>query len=468
MSPVLRASTISILFVSFLVCSVLPTSTTATALPPVPFSTQNLKHFIQNKCENPLTNNAAIWSYEGRLVDPTNGNIIANVEGIELVRSLTEITRPDLSEKKNVWKLVRGLRRLNDLKVRSILSGPGWDYSATLLSRKLFCYSPIDAPNTLMKEYRLHPTAPSRKVKADQAVALYDTATSFISMNGGTDMVVMTEWPDGHWIQSEASANRVDNEDLLSGDSSHNMDFTVYARKSGKRDVPMLPDKKNESKDGKPSRTNFIQFGKDDNSEDQRYGARETYSFNMGNSELTRSEKVKTMLKVAVEKIKDRVGLWDLDEDILPSWLTPTSDPTNSCTVRYTRYGEAPSWYGPGKMCTLELWGKRVDSLAELPPMAATLAATRIPGFMSVHSSIPSGKVEGQSSSDNPGKEVLAADEAAIKAVNWFRGKGGALPLEVVTDGEKEETLAETIVNTGLSIAQKIRAATVVKSASEL
>lgn len=37
-----------------------------------------------------------------------------------------------------------------------------------------------------------------------------------------------------------------------------------------------------------------------------------------------------------------------------------------------------------------------------------------------------------------------------------------------MTDGEKEETLAETIVNTGLSIAQKVRAATVVKSASEL
>ena len=109
----------------------------------LPFSPSNLQNFLQNKYHNPLTKNAAIWSYEGRLVDPTNGNVIANVEGIELVRSLSEAERPLTSQKQHVWKLVRGLRRLNDLKVRSVLAGPGWDYAGTVLSRKFFCYSPV-------------------------------------------------------------------------------------------------------------------------------------------------------------------------------------------------------------------------------------------------------------------------------------------------------------------------------------
>ena len=67
--------------------SALPTSSNA------PFAPSKVKSFIQNKCFNPFNPNAGIWSYEGHLVDPTNGRVIANVEGIELVRSLSEIDR---------------------------------------------------------------------------------------------------------------------------------------------------------------------------------------------------------------------------------------------------------------------------------------------------------------------------------------------------------------------------------------
>eukprot|EP00979_Chaetoceros_neogracilis_P003688 scaffold654_cov253-Chaetoceros_neogracile.AAC.12 len=452
----------------------------ASALPLVPFSTKHLQNFIHNKCQNPLTNNAAIWSYEGHLVDPTNGNVIANVEGIELVRSLTEITRPDLSEKKNLWKLVRGLRRLDDLKVRSILAGPGWKYSGTVLSRKLFCYSPVGGGG-LMKEYRLHPTAPVRKVNTDQAIALYDTATTFISTKNGKEMVIMTEFPDGHWIQSEAASTGFQGtEGEGKGDTTDGrkpFEFTVYARRSGKKESPALPSiakaqqrknrhKKSSMKEG-PPRSKFIQFGKDDNTEDQRFGARETYSYIMGNRDTRKGQKLRSVLRETISNIKESSGLWDFE-----TGNEKSIDPSHSCTVRYTRYGEAPTWYGPGKMCTLELWGKRVESVADAPPLAATLAATRIPGFLSVHTSIPSGPED----LDNVKKPIqekqvkaqIAADDAAIRAVNWFRGKEESLPLEVLKENDNDENFVDSVVTLGLSVAQRVRAATTAKSAAEI
>ena len=123
-------------------------------------------------------------------------------------------------------------------------------------------------------------------------------------------------------------------------------------------------------------------------------------------------------------------------------------------------------------MCTLELWGKRVESVADAPPLAATLAATRIPGFLSVHTSIPSGPVEDDDATKPvPAKQMkaqLAADDAAIRSVNWFRGKEGSLPLEVLKDNKNEENFVESVVTLGLSVAQRLRAATTAKSAAEL
>lgn len=476
-------------FALFFFHRILIHSSGAMGVPHAPFSIQNIQHFLRNKCQNPLTKNAAIWSYEGRLVDPTNGNVIANVEGIELVRSLTEISRPVTSSGKDggdVWNFLRGLRRLGDLKVRSILADPGWDYAGTVLSRKLFCYSPINNKGGgLMKEYRLHPTAPLRKLKTEDVVALYDTATTYISTQNGEGMVVMTEWPDGHWIQSDASSigfqsgagggigrAHENGKNEKSSSARKYFEFTVYARRSGKNEIPVLPpsvSKTEQNTDGDstfmntvPPRSKFIQFGRDDNTEDRRYGARETYSYLIGSGEMTRGERLKSILREGLSNLKERVGLWDFD--FMEN--SKTMDPHRSCTVRYTRYGEAPAWYGPGKMCTLELWGRRVESVADAPPLAATIAATRIPGFLSVHTSIPAGPDYDNVNhgtkplSEKQLREQQVADEAAIKAVSWFRGKEASLPLEILKEDDQKESRIETVVNMGLSLAQRVRAAT--------
>ena len=459
-------------------------SVSGTALP---FSPANLQNYLQNKYYNPHTKSAAIWSYEGRLVDPTNGNIIANVEGIELVRSLTEMERPIQTQKKDLWKLVRGLRRLDDLKVRSMLAGPGWGYAGTVLSRKLFCYSPVDDQGGLLKEYRLHPTAPVKKVKTDEAIALYDTATSFISRDGGKEMTVVTEWPDGHWIQSEASAlsfqkrrNDEENNGVM-----RPFEFTVYAKRSGKGQMPSLPQKiaTKQRKGGNkrsimgavPPRSKMVQFGKDSTVEDQRYGARETYSYIMGGKDMSKTQRMRSSFRETLSNFKERVGLLDFSE----SGTESISDPSRTCSVRYTRYGEAPLWYGPGKMCTLELWGRRVESVADAPPLAATLAATRIPGFLSVHTPISVGPIDDpkvakmrnrkrqKTLEEKQVRRQMASDQAAIKAVKWFRGEEGSLPLEILRNGEREESFISSVVDMGMNVAQRLREATTATSSNE-
>ena len=44
-----------------------------------------------------------------------------------------------------------------------------------------------------------------------------------------------------------------------------------------------------------------------------------------------------------------------------------TGPPNGEIKVRYTRYGEAPVWYGPGRVCVLELVGTRIKAQHQTP-----------------------------------------------------------------------------------------------------
>ena len=81
---------------------------------------------------------SAVWAYEGALVDPSNGHTVAQVEGIELCRHLSEVpggSDPQLRRE-------RGMRRMGDLRARDMLQQErqAWDFATTILSRRLFVY----------------------------------------------------------------------------------------------------------------------------------------------------------------------------------------------------------------------------------------------------------------------------------------------------------------------------------------
>jgi len=437
-----------------------------------------------------------------------------------------------------VFKTLRGLRRLGDLGIRSLLTkesgSGGWDYAGTVLSRKLFCYrdcardaSPSSSSSSrnkqsnLLTEYRIHPTSPRRKLQTKESIVAYDTATTYVSRLGGEEMVMVTEWPDGRWIQSVVGSGGMKMRmDEAGGDMNKDdgdvegtgmkrkkgrkqeqppppasFEFTSFAKQSPIHQKLSFPkplikppttsnNGKKVNNDGlviSPPRSKLIQFGKDDDAERRRYGARETYSYTIGPpspSPTTASTSVKrwqasnplpnmnrAMRNVAFT-IGERFRYYPLGEPPLPppsskSFYQSETEPTNgyskSCSVRYTRYGEAPPWYGPGRMCTLELWGKRIHSIEDAPPVVKELVVgeeTRVPGFWSV---LPSSSSSGSAGLESKSKEEKGgrrrqrgggttslvnemqreADLVAIQAVDSFRQRKG--PPLIVTDLVEEE-----------------------------
>ena len=128
------------------------------------FSPKRLEQWIQQKCGN---DGSAVWVYEGALYDPLDGHKIANVEGLELVRRLAD------SSDESAWA-----KRAKQLKAFNMTREA--DYSATLLTRRLFCYQSPQQPRRLLDSIRLRPNAPLRKIPVHQAVAVYDSATTYV------------------------------------------------------------------------------------------------------------------------------------------------------------------------------------------------------------------------------------------------------------------------------------------------
>lgn len=299
------------------------------------FSNEAINEFIQGRCGE----GSAIWSYEGTLYDPLDGRKICQVEGLELVRTLAG---PGDSP-----------NRRSDLIAKD-LGG-----STTVLSRKLFCYKSPNEPNELLTSIKLRHNSPKRPIPTNQAVAVYDSATTISSRRGGKQLVVHTEFPNGkcYWASADSS------DDLEDDAVSKSLDFTVYTKKRS-TDLPELPDEAEGGGDVivAPKRSKLIQFGASPKHAVGRFGARETYSYTL-------------------TKAPARARSWKF-------WETEAPSPPN-CSVKYTRYGEGPPWYGPGKYCTLELRGRRVDDQKGIAPLAAKLAA-QVPGFLSVGARIES------------------------------------------------------------------------------
>ena len=264
------------------------------------------------------------------------------------------------------------------------------DYSATLLSRRLFCYQSPQQPRRLLDSIRLRPNAPLRKIPVHQAVAVYDSATTYVTF--GDSLLLHTEWPNTKctWGIATTTTMENNNKKKKKNHSDSSFDFNVFVKPNSPR-VPNLSTLSSSTSSSKdvvvaPKRSQLIQFGTTSSQQQQaaanhqgKFGVRETYSYSTDSSPNT---------------------LQSRPRDWLDRLLRTT--PPEQVSVKYTRYGEGPPWYGAGKYCMLELQGRRVASVQEAPPLAASIAAERVPGFLSVHAPILS-------------------DASAQRAMEWFR-----------------------------------------------
>lgn len=546
--------------------------------PASPFNSDRIKIFISSRCSNPLDNRkkSSIWVYEGFLIDPFNGRRIAEVEGLESVRYLTDnyplpkkgvvenmetkgnsdTISPDATPK-------RKKKRLSNLLVAKVLfppsqnpsqkednknEPPSWDHATTVLSRKLFCYRDPQDRRKLLSSIRIRPgVGKVRKLKLEESVALYDTATTFISRDNGNEMSVHTEWSDGRTILANSDKGldksdwRIKTEgkepfmsDLISpvsnNNDNNNFEYSVYAKgqkntksKSSmdkyiqkliptKRQVLYRQNLKNKSgeKSGintihdintiSPARTKFIQFGREDkDTENNKYGVRETYSYSWDSIEnssrllrplvsLTENSplfvqracsQISKTLNKAESFVSEKMTFFKKNEaDNVETSVSSGSE----CSVRYTRYGECPPWYGPGRMCTLELVGRKVPSFSHAPPLAASIAAEKVPGFTTVNhpicplsltsdSLVGKGKYgfsKSKKMEQDPNKREIYEklyDRAAKKAVKWFRKDSETLRLVSNDDGDSifqqiDNQRLKGLWNKGETIIQKLKSAT--------
>jgi len=350
----------------------IPSSLPATIIPSShpqqrPFSADVVDKFLTSRCGTcSLDESPAIWSYEGTLTDPMTGKVIADVEGLELIKRLPAVRRSQLTDN-NKQSI------LDNLHAKKLLCSQDsqWDAAMTILSRRLFCYrrrntmesSPC---NSLLTSLRLRPDGPLRHLSPSESMAIYDSALTYISRNKGREMVIISERGGcggntedveikNQFVMGHAeinSSNKISPPSIF--------EFSILARRGSERDgptqLPLIRSEEVESVDAtmSPPRSRFLQFGKgvgSDNSLARKYGSvRETYSYSFNNDIGSAGDAssnsgwfVRTVNQIGNRRLR----------------VTPPESIKQS-TLLYTRYGEAPPWYAPGRSCTLELRGERI------------------------------------------------------------------------------------------------------------
>lgn len=290
----------------------------------------------------------AVWVYTGSLHDPLTGNEIATVEGLELVQNLGEGGDGSCGAEEaqqGRCSLARWKRRCRKFQVAEA-AAETTDFRGTVLSRKLFCYTE-PATGLLLETVRTRRGGPVTRLPLNQAVTAYDTAVSCLESADKT-WLLHTEWPRGAVVWGRAtSRKRSGFKDARStsatiGTDSDAVEFSVFTRAQTKplRAEDLRPTAEASDSTASPARSALVQFGASKQESNHRYGARETFHF------------------------------------------------TGDDTVRYTRYGESPVWYGPSRMCQVELTGKRFlllndarDAMQHLVPVAAAVIRHHFPNF---------------------------------------------------------------------------------------
>ncbi|KAL7564026.1 hypothetical protein ACA910_006938 [Epithemia clementina (nom. ined.)] len=317
------------------------------------------------------------------------------------------------------------------LAIHSSLKNPNakFQQSGTMLSRKIFIYRSKDDKKTLLQTVKLRPYSPERKIPLNQVVSAYATANTFIERSP-SEWILHGEWPDGRTVWNQAVVHREDdswlqqqqspqselpNESnkskkqrgkearLKTGPSSSSpssswsppsstksLEFTVHVRPRFKNrmcgsknsnkgpDLTIEPMKQQLAADSSnftsatrsPPRSSWFSIGPS-NSAKMTTGARETYHYEWIDSANNNRDFSQRRPDEGDER--GRVGLRRqlfLRRRKGDNKMSSNSDaraPPFECSVRYTRYGEGPVWYGPNRFCMLELRGRRWPSHTPLP-----------------------------------------------------------------------------------------------------
>lgn len=498
---------------------VLPSSVRSSAIPSIPPSPSasttviRLRDWVEAKCGSHQPNqHPQLWSYEGSLYDPLDGRKLAHVHGLEQVYCVSDCSNDQdndfddddaKSNRKNSTSVTaastpstpvmitktkksssRTLQqpRPYSFQMDSVLNHPNatYDDAVTLVSQKVFCYTNINNQSQILKEIRVRPYArsPKKRIPLNQAVALYETATTYVTRNkkkrtknlqqpknqqqkslprstspvlhktqGNSqelEWLVHTEFPNGDCFWSTASTSLPSSSNDLVGKSDYgkrgnrrnkdkdkmstaSMEWTLFTKRRSRHSRLFLPDltrkpkptyinsnsstKKNGTGQGPdakgghgeeeeeeeasiaPKRAALIQFGMSRLESKNKFGARETYAWSgLPYSTVLSSETSKNRLlslpSLAFWKRKsndeESKNVRNRGTDNSTSRSKRRNNEKNAfgnASLRYTRYGEGPPFYAPGRMCMLELHAKKIDTLDQASSVIVNVLKDHVHGW---------------------------------------------------------------------------------------
>ena len=319
-------------------------------------------------------NTPVLWAYKGAVYDPAmDGKPIAQVEGIELVTQWADCSSDDPSNLKVYQSKCR------DLDASQILDpqkNPCFDYACTVRSRRLFCYTNNDKSAGILDSYRVRPQSPRQSLSTEQSISLWDSATTIISrpngqigmhtqlLNSGSDST--QKHGRSFWSFSKPKISSNDNGQTC-------LELAITTKPKSPKAFNYHPDLSaddNDSSSATPKRSALVQFGASQTEQNKlQYAARETYVYTYTTPKYGMSKK----------------GWFNN-----PFAKSKNGSPPPAARVQYTRYGEGPSFYAPGRMCLLELTGRRINSIEQASPAIQRLIQEQIPTFanLSSHASI--------------------------------------------------------------------------------
>eukprot|EP00934_Nitzschia_sp_Nitz4_P005776 Nitzschia sp. Nitz4//scaffold309_size21490//6572//7561//NITZ4_008609-RA/size21490-processed-gene-0.25-mRNA-1//-1//CDS//3329547174//5766//frame0 len=249
----------------------------------------------------------------------------------------------------------------------------------------------VQTPNNrmtpqLLQDIRIRPYSPKRRVPIHQAMAAYETATTWIEAGG--KLLVYSEWPSPRATWGSRNTNTIHvwgaadtkQETTLRGfffgGGSRSLSFTLFTKRQTPQSrlywpdlIPPSPLVSSQTVDAatnnkennativvSPKRSAWVSFGLGEPDAKHKIGIRETYT------------------------MTEPVGSWGrLRNVILSSSVAYSSSPNRRLT--YTRYGEGPPFYAPGRMCMLELTAEPLDHERQLPPLVQELLRTHVTGW---------------------------------------------------------------------------------------
>ena len=376
---------------------------TSSVSPRQPIGSSLVADWVKGKCGE---SGERLWRYHGSLYDPLDGRKVATVEGLEwvsLLRQSDTADRPIYTE---------------------VLNHPNatWKNAASLWSKHLFCYTLGDGSaenSTLLRSIRIRPYSPERPIPLEQAAAVYETASTFIETSNG-ELIVHSEWSSPHQTNRTISIWGSANVKRSIEDGS--LGFSVYCKRRSPKSPFFLPNLSPKAEDSagdagnatitvSPRRAKWVQFGMSNMDTTHKYGARETYSLSSSfSNKPSRSRHFRF------------------------PWMPTTGGraATAHPKLTYSRYGEGPPFYAPGRMCMLELQAEPIDGLQDASPILQRLLKDSIQGWDSRHFGqdkvcfIPSGE------DDDPlrvykGYAITAWEKArsVCSLVSFFRKEKG-------------------------------------------